>query len=773
MNSDRNKVCHLVGGIPVINRTIATLKNWGFPHILLVVGHRYEEVIAIVEEEFPDVNFVLQEPQKGTGHAVKCACELLKAHNFRGNLLIIAGDKIVDGGNLREMKKRFETQGYDLLLATSLCEGKSFGRIIRDENGKVKAVIESKGRESNLPHFGETNQSIYMLKAEALYESIDKITPDLYSGEEQFTDIVAVLYQRGGKIETHQVDKESVLTFNTPKELEEIEGKIGRVHFISEKRRLLDDRNLRPAGEWLALFQGKEPRLLKSLKRIYGREELVQEKIKVFLRLLEGFVVKFGTEELVFLVRSPGKLNILGRHIDHRGGRVNSIAVDREIVMVVAPRKDDIVEILNLEERFPPRSFSIGEEMEKFYWGNWEEIYPREDVDGRAFLRGDWVLYAKASILRFQERFRDIKLRGFRALVWGDIPIGSGLSSSSSLVVAFAEALCLLNGLSLPPEQFVHLCGEGEWFVGTRGGMGDHAGIKMGKLSCVNQFSFHPFAYIDSAPLPKGFAFLFAYSHEEAQKAGNARDVFNQRVACYEIGTHLLRKKIPHIKHLRDLLSEEIGMDEGEIFRLLKSLPVKMRREDVLSTLGEEGEEILAKHHCVFEEYPVRGVCLFGIAECARSRKGLELLLKGDIYALAELINISHNGDRVSKLADNGQMLPYFNDVSDEYLDYLIKNKRKKPHCKEFSLPYQPGDYACSTPKIDFMVDLAMGVEGVLGAQILGAGLGGSIMILAREEAVDDVKQVMIKGYYEPLGLPPLMGVCIPIQGASCISLDS
>lgn len=773
MKSDKNKVCHTVGGIPVINRIIATLRNWGFQHILVVVGHKYQEVINCVEEQFPDVNFVLQEPQKGTGHAVRCACEFLRACGFRGNLLIIAGDKIVNGKSIKEMRESFQAGDYDLLIATSFCQGKSFGRVIRDEQGKIKAIMETKGREEDFPTWGETNQSLYMLKMEPLYEDIKKIGLDEHSCEEQFTDIVAVFYSNGRKMGTYNVEAHNILTFNTPEELREIEGKVGRVHFISEVKPLLSEDNLKRARDWLCLFNAKAPTLLKSLKEIYVREDLIFEKIQSFCNLLREFVHRFGENEYVFLVRSPGKLNILGRHIDHRGGRVNSIAVDREILMVVAPRKDDRVEIFNTDDNFQPRSFSIAEEMNRFRWGEWEEIYMREDVDERGKLRGDWVLYAKASALRFQERFRDIKMRGFKALVWGDIPTGSGLSSSSSLVVAFAEALCLVNGLVLSPQEFVHLCGEGEWFVGTRGGMGDHAGIKMGQPHCVNQFSFHPFQYIASAPLPKGFVFLFAYSYEEAKKASNAKEIFNQRVACYEIGTCLLKKLVPEISYLRDIHPEVMGIEEEEIFLLLKKLPITMSRQEVISELGEEGEGILKKHNCQSQEFPIRGVCLFGVAECARSRMCLKLLEAGDVNTLGELINISHNGDRVTKINDNGQRVPYSNDVSDSYLDYLIESRKNNPHRKEFSLPYQPGDYACSSPSIDHMVDIVLKEEGVLGAQILGAGLGGSIMVFAREEAIGDIKRALEKGYYEPRGLEPRMGVCIPIKGASCIEVSN
>ncbi len=66
-------------------------------------------------------------------------------------------------------------------------------------------------------------------------------------------------------------------------------------------------------------------------------------------------------------------------------------------------------------------------------------------------------------------------------VVSGNIPLAAGLSSSSSLVVGAAEATIAINGLETFPAQFVDLCGEGEWFVGTRGGSADHAAIKLGQ----------------------------------------------------------------------------------------------------------------------------------------------------------------------------------------------------------------------------------------------------------------------------------------------------
>jgi galactokinase len=78
----------------------------------------------------------------------------------------------------------------------------------------------------------------------------------------------------------------------------------------------------------------------------------------------------------------------------------------------------------------------------------------------------------------------------------------------------------------------------------------------------------------------------------------------------------------------------------------------------------------------------------------------------------------------------------------------------------------QPGAYGCSTPEIDEMVDLASAVPGVVGAQLAGAGLGGCIMILARNEAVPQVRKALAAGYYRPRDLEPAAIPCRTVEGA-------
>ena len=250
----------------------------------------------------------------------------------------------------------------------------------------------------------------------------------------------------------------------------------------------------------------------------------------------------------VLIVRSPGRLNVMGRHIDHQGGHCNLMTIGYETLLAVRPREDDLVRLYNVDrDRFPDREFSISEMVTGLPWDDWLSLVNSDKV--REMVRdtgGDWSQYVKAAVLRLQKKFAHRRLRGMDIVVSGNIPPAAGLSSSSSLVVGAAEATIAVNRLDTFPAQFVDLCGEGEWFVGTRGGSADHAAVKLGQKGSVIKVTFFDFAVEDMVPFPDDHVMAVFDSGIKAQKSGDAKDQFNHRIACYRIGFRLIRKFLPH-----------------------------------------------------------------------------------------------------------------------------------------------------------------------------------------------------------------------------------
>ena len=108
------------------------------------------------------------------------------------------------------------------------------------------------------------------------------------------------------------------------------------------------------------------------------------------------------------------------------------------------------------------------------------EVQCNRDAKGQAKNRKGALNYVKGAAIRLQRRFPDQQLPGLRLALHGNIPQGGGQSSSSAIVVGTALALAQLAGLPLDRRALAERCGEAEWYVGTRGGSGDHAAMLLG-----------------------------------------------------------------------------------------------------------------------------------------------------------------------------------------------------------------------------------------------------------------------------------------------------
>jgi len=549
------------------------------------------------------------------------------------------------------------------------------------------------------------------------------------------------------------LDPADILTYNNPEELLEIEEQFRqRLAKVSVSEPQLPAGSYRSVHNWLALLTTGGPGLEALMTDIYGRDlSLWQERIAVYKKALLTFAERFGTERKVILVRAPGRVNLMGRHIEHRGGNVNVMAINKETVLVAAAREDDLVRITNTEsEQYPDAQFRIGAEVADLPWHDWLDYINNDHVQGLVKeSKGNWVNYVKAAFLRLQFQFRAVRIRGIDAVVTGNIPVAAGLSSSSSIVVAAAEAAAALNSMQVTPQDFVDMCGEGEWYVGSRGGAGDHAAMKFSRRGYLTQIGFFPFGVKGSVSFPADYRLVVANSHIKAQKMTNAKDTFNQRVASYEFGLMLLKKAYPrlaeHMMRLRDVNPNTLNLRPSDIYEMLLSLPQTMTRSEVTKELSGDYGEALARiftSHCEPETYLLRSVVLYGIAECQRAQMCRTLLEQGDINALGRMMLISHDGDRVASFSGPGRQMqpqPYNYAAPEAYIQGLINDLRSEDPIKVAAaqLHKQPGGYACSTPEIDYIVDTAKQVPGVVGAQLSGAGLGGCVMILVRQDAVD------------------------------------
>ena len=135
------------------------------------------------------------------------------------------------------------------------------------------------------------------------------------------------------------------------------------------------------------------------------------------------------------MARAPGRVNLMGKHIDHRGGTANVMTIDRDTLVLASPREDDTVTAFNLDDNYADCRFSISQCLA--LGGNasdWLSYLESPSVIAeREAHRGEWTNYIKSAVLRFQMAL-DVPLSGMDMAVLGNIPVAAGLSSSSALV---------------------------------------------------------------------------------------------------------------------------------------------------------------------------------------------------------------------------------------------------------------------------------------------------------------------------------------------------
>mgnify|MGYP003749856157 CR=1 FL=1 len=526
-------------------------------------------------------------------------------------------------------------------------------------------------------------------------------------------------------------------------------------------------------SDWLWLLQTRSDVLRKTLINIYGerKSDFYSYKAAELTRLLDRFAERFGDEK-VCLLRVPGRINLMGRHVEHRGSCINSLAIDKETLVAASERPDGLFSITNCRDEFGDYTFDIEPLIRQSEGQTWSEFLDSEyaaDIVERT--KGEWLNYVRAPLLRLKFEFPDMRLKGMNLCYHGDIPVAAGLSSSSSIVVASLLSQTIISGFDLSDDDFVRLCGEGEWFVGSRGGWGDHAAMKCCLRGMITRFDFLPFGIGPSEYFPEEYCVVFANTFIQAKKSDGAKDKFNMKIACYEFGFMLMKKYYPQYRDrlgcLRDFNCEHLGINESDLYRMLCSLPERISPEELIKMLPEYKEEIytVLKTHTPPEYYDIRKTVFYGLAESARASLFLNLLRQKKLNEIGRLMNISHDGDRINKsgVAFNGE-------VSDGYLMQLLHSMSESVGIGRTHIAYQPGGYGCSTSEIDDLVDYIAMQDGVLGCELSGAGLGGSVLALVERNKAAGLLSKLKTYYYDQKGLPMGAEVVTPSQG--CCTID-
>ena len=250
------------------------------------------------------------------------------------------------------------------------------------------------------------------------------------------------------------------------------------------------------------------------------------------LRVKEKFKTSFSVSDPL-IVRSPGRVNLIGEHTDYNNGFVLPAAINKAIYMAISRRSDDEIHLISLD-------------LDRQYTGSVNRIE-------RTTLH--WPDYILGVVQQIQKLGHAVG--GFNCVFGGDIPLGAGMSSSAALECATAFAMNQLFGLGLDPMTMVKLSQKAEnVFVGVQCGIMDQFASMFGRKNHVIRLDCQS---LDYAYVPFDTAGIRIVLLDTNVKHSLASSEYNTRRLQCEAGVKLIQAHHPEVKSLRDASLEMLA----------------------------------------------------------------------------------------------------------------------------------------------------------------------------------------------------------------------
>jgi galactokinase len=239
------------------------------------------------------------------------------------------------------------------------------------------------------------------------------------------------------------------------------------------------------------------------------------------------------------IVRAPGRVNLIGEHTDYNDGFVLPIAIDRAAWVAASPREDARATVRALDMNNDEKGFAVGETPSS---------------------PGGWADYPAGVAWALQDA--DYELVGINAVLTSDVPVGSGLSSSAAIEVAFAYTWDQLGGLGIPLADLALLCQKAENdYVGVNCGIMDQMISACGQAGHAMMLDTRDMdrGYFS---MPEGIAVVVADSKVRRSLSTSA---YNTRRSQCEEAVRVLQTHDPEIKALRDVSLEALNAHRDEM----------------------------------------------------------------------------------------------------------------------------------------------------------------------------------------------------------------
>jgi galactokinase len=324
-------------------------------------------------------------------------------------------------------------------------------------------------------------------------------------------------------------------------------------------------------------------------------------------QLKQSFASYFNSESEI-IVRAPGRVNLIGEHTDYNDGFVLPMAIDRAVWLALRPRDDGRVRIHSLDMQPAPPA----------------DPTPDSVFDLHSLTKGsDWIEYPKG--VAYELMMSGCELRGFDAVMTGDVPRGAGLSSSAAVELAIARAFAEVSGFTWDAPKMAKIAqkAENEW-VGVNCGIMDQmasAACREGHALFLDCRSLE----IQHAPLPKGVSVVIL---DTSTRRGLVSSAYNERRnQCEEaarwFGVKALRDV--SVEEFERKTKEERDLSEAALKRARHIVTENARVLEAIKVMKAGnvkrlGELFNASHDSLRDDFEVTNDALNIMVECAREQ---------------------------------------------------------------------------------------------------------------------------------------------------------
>lgn len=207
MKSTKQKTLHKIGDRTLLGHALHAAAGINPDHLVTVVGHQREQVSPVVEkisnELDREVVQAVQEEQRGTGHAVSCGISPIS--DFEGTIIVTNGDvPLLTPETIEGLRDTHTVQGNAVtVLSMRLADPTGYGRIIRDTDGSVSAIVEHKDATDEQRLVDEVNSGVFAFDAAALRDALTKLDTNNAQGELYITDVLEIARTAGHGVGAH------------------------------------------------------------------------------------------------------------------------------------------------------------------------------------------------------------------------------------------------------------------------------------------------------------------------------------------------------------------------------------------------------------------------------------------------------------------------------------------------------------------------------------------------------------------------------------------